>query len=224
MVESLAQALVDRDEALRQLKSNLQKAQNLMKQTSDKHRRNVNYSVGDWVYVKLRPHRQSSVSKTIYSKLTARYYGHFQIEARIGEVAYRLILPSTSRIHPVFHVSQLKKAIGELPAEKELPPEWEFDVVPRVEPEAVLSAREVSKNGKRIEEWLIRWKGRPIEDATWERAVNIKTQFPTFCLEDKAVFAEEGIDRNDNPVHNEEIQIRPKPNIFKVYSRRSKKN
>ena len=57
MVESTAQNLVDRDEALRQLKHNLQRAQTSMKQRADAHRRDVTFSIGDWVYVKLRPHR-----------------------------------------------------------------------------------------------------------------------------------------------------------------------
>ena len=67
-VQSIAQALVDRDEALRQLKYILQKAQNFMKWRSDKHKRNVNLTISDQVYVKLRPHRQTSPSKKIYSK------------------------------------------------------------------------------------------------------------------------------------------------------------
>ena len=180
--------------------------------------------MGDWVYVKLRPHRQISASKKIYSKLTARYYGPFQIEAPIGEVAYKLSLPSTSRIHPVFHVSQLKKAIGDLPAEKELPPEWEIEAAPKVELEAILSTREVTRKGEKFEEWLIRWKERPVEDASWERAINIQNQFPTFCLEDKAASVGEGIDRNISSVQNQAELTQPKPKILKVYSRRPKGN
>ena len=45
-------------------------------------------------------------------KLAPRYIGPFEINSRVGEVAYRLVLPpELSRIHPVFHVSMLRKYI-----------------------------------------------------------------------------------------------------------------
>ena len=68
---------------------------------------------GDWVYVKLRPHRQQSVVKRINPKLSTKYFGPFQIEGHIDEVSYRVCLPSIAKVHPMFHVSQLKKAIGD---------------------------------------------------------------------------------------------------------------
>ena len=45
-------------------------------------------------------------------KLAPRYIGPFEFQARVGEVAYRLMLPpELSRIHPVFHVSMLREYI-----------------------------------------------------------------------------------------------------------------
>ena len=47
-------------------------------------------------------------------KLALRYIGPFEIRSRVGEVAYRLVLPpELSRIHPVFHVSMLRKYVAD---------------------------------------------------------------------------------------------------------------
>jgi len=83
----------------------LLKAQEVMKRSVDTKRRDMNFQCGDWVMVKLRPHRQSYVSNTTHSKLAKRFYGPYQIMEQIGKVAYKLNLPARSRIHPVFHCS-----------------------------------------------------------------------------------------------------------------------
>lgn len=63
------------------------------------------------VYLKLQPYRQASVSMR-NMKLAPKFYGLYKIMKKVGKVAYKLELPSTSRVHPTFHVSQLKKHIG----------------------------------------------------------------------------------------------------------------
>ena len=46
-------------------------------------------------------------------KLAPRYVGPFEILDRVGQVSYRLALPlSFSHIHPVFHVSMLRKYVS----------------------------------------------------------------------------------------------------------------
>ena len=94
--------MVDRDEAIRQLKSHLHRAQDRMKAQGDKHRVDRSFEVGEWVFVKLRAHRQNSVVTRINAKLAARYYGPYPIVERIGAVAYKLKLPVGSKVHPLF--------------------------------------------------------------------------------------------------------------------------
>ena len=45
-------------------------------------------------------------------KLSPQFFGPFQIIQRVGEIVYKLKLPKTSKIHSVFHVSNLKQALG----------------------------------------------------------------------------------------------------------------
>jgi hypothetical protein len=79
---------------------------------ADKHRTERVFTAGDQVFLKLQPYVQSSVVHRANHKLAFRYYGPFLVDKRIGSVTYRLVLPESSRIHPVFHVSQLKTAVS----------------------------------------------------------------------------------------------------------------
>lgn len=108
-VDSVASVLVDRDEAIHQLKFHLHRAQQSMKKAADKHCHAVSFAEGDWVFVKLCPHRQHTVACRINPKLSTCYFGPSKILSRVGEVAYKLKLPESARVHPVFHLSQLKK-------------------------------------------------------------------------------------------------------------------
>ncbi|KAK9749516.1 hypothetical protein RND81_02G131100 [Saponaria officinalis] len=71
--------------------------------------------VGDLAYVKLQPHGQQSVVWRTCAKLSPRYYGPFPVIAKVGHVAYKLELPTQAKIHPVFHISLLRKREGPAP-------------------------------------------------------------------------------------------------------------
>lgn len=90
----------DRARLTKELKDRLQVAQSIMKQQADRHRKEE-YAVGDWVYLKLQPYRQTIVAIRRHIKLAARYYGPFRILKLVGPVAYNLQLSEGSRVHPV---------------------------------------------------------------------------------------------------------------------------
>lgn len=56
---------LERDEVLAGLKGNIHKAQQTMKNRADDHRREVEFQVGDQVFLKLRPYRQRSLARRI---------------------------------------------------------------------------------------------------------------------------------------------------------------
>ena len=95
--------------------------------------------------------------------------GPFRVIETIGEQAYRLSLPENWKIHPVFHVSLLRdwKAADvqeDQPASQEDAPDVEE---PYWEIEKILLWRKIKRNKKIIKEYLVLWRGFPVEEATW---------------------------------------------------------
>jgi hypothetical protein len=109
---------------------------------ADRHRVEHNFEVGDLVFLRLHPYRQSSLKKSGVEKLKPHFYGPYRVIRRVGEVAYELELPEGSRIHNTFHVSFLKKALGQqVTASTDLPPlDEEGKLV--LAPERIVDVRE----------------------------------------------------------------------------------
>ncbi|CAA7014805.1 unnamed protein product [Microthlaspi erraticum] len=156
-----------------------------MKNNADKHRRELEFTTGDKVFLKLRPYHQQSVTKRLYQKLAARYYGPFEVLEKIGAVAYRLKLPEGSKIHPVFHVSLLKPVLGSDHQVFPLPESLAVNPVLVIEPEEVLDTR---YNTAGQLEGLIQWKGLLAHEQTCVRASDLIRQYPK--LEDKLLVGE----------------------------------
>lgn len=151
-----------------------------MKYYADKGRSERSFEVGDWVYLRLQPYRQTTLALQRNMKLSPRFYGPFQVLQRVGTVAYKLQLPTAAKIHPVFHVSLLKKKLGaHVVAQPSLPPvgpEGTF----QLEPMTVLDRRMVKRGNKAVVQWLVQWLNSFPEDATWVDYSDMQTKYPHF--------------------------------------------
>ena len=101
-------------------------------------------------------------------KLTARYYGPFEVIGQRSPVTYELRLPAASNIHPIFHVSLLKPHKGPQQGVTPLPKPTKDD---EYEIESILAHRTTAAGTKT---YLVKWKGYTYEESTWEPASNFK--------------------------------------------------
>ncbi|KAJ1261463.1 hypothetical protein BS78_09G031300, partial [Paspalum vaginatum] len=174
-VLDLATWLKERKLMVQLVQQQLIRAQQCQKVQADKHRIARSFAVGDLVYLKLQPYVQVSLLRRANHKLSFKYFGPFHILRKVGEVAYKLQLPTHSTVHPVFHVSLLKKAnLPSTMVSSELP---NFDVQLQV-PVKILQRRSVLKDSRSIAQVLVQWSEWPPELATWEDEALLRQRFP----------------------------------------------
>ena len=94
---------------LNQTKEAMEKAQARYKKYADLKRRHEEYEVGDLVFVKLDS-EQFILPKGITPKLARRYDGPFPIIEKLSPLTYKVKLPEHMGVHPVFHISLLKRS------------------------------------------------------------------------------------------------------------------
>ncbi|KAL4297427.1 hypothetical protein GQ457_12G017460 [Hibiscus cannabinus] len=141
--------------------------------------REIEYVVGDRVFLKVSPWKKV-MRFGRKGKLSLRYIGPYEIVERVGSVAYRLLLPpELERIHDVFHVSMLRKYRSDpshvMPVEEiELNPDLSYDE----EPVEILASDSKVLRGRTIELVKVKWRHRGVEEATWERKEDMMEQFP----------------------------------------------
>lgn len=134
---------------------------NIMKDNADKKRRDDAFQVGICVHVTFQLYRHNLLARRPIEKLAARFYCQFTILQRIGKVAYQLQLPSYIRIHPVFHVSELKRATGTTHVSLvslSLPVDFAPDLELVVVPEPLLNVTSKVKGFSGAPKVLVKWQ------------------------------------------------------------------
>lgn len=104
----------------------LTRAQQHMKQVANGKHREVNFEVGELVYLKLISYHQKSVEMRPHVKLSPRYFRLFEVEAKIFQFTYKLKFPTNAALYPVVHASQLRRAIRTVHMASHLPSQLTF--------------------------------------------------------------------------------------------------
>jgi hypothetical protein len=123
---------------------------------------------GDQVFLMLQPYKQASLKSQGHRKLAPKFYGPYHIIKRIGSMTYKSSLLVNSKIHPMFHVSCLKKVVRQNCKVQTILPELDEEGSLWIQLEAVLNSREHQLCGRTIKQVLIKWKDTSPEDVTWE--------------------------------------------------------
>ena len=150
------------------------------KSYADPKRQDASFSAGNLVYLDVFP-MKGVMRFGKKGKLALRYIGPFEIQSKVGEVAYRLVLPpELSRIHPVFHVSMLRKYISD-PSHVLQPQAVELseDLTYEEYPVAIVDRQVVEQlRTKEIPMVEVLWSNHTVEDCTWEIEAVMRDSYP----------------------------------------------
>ncbi|GJX17041.1 putative reverse transcriptase domain-containing protein [Tanacetum coccineum] len=166
-------------EKISQIKDRLKAARDRQKSYADKRRKPLEFSVGDYVLLKVSPWKDE-VRFGKKGKLAPRFVGPFEIIEKVGSVAYRLDLPEElNGVHDTFHVSNLKKCLADPTLQVPLD-EIRVDAkLNFVEKPVEILEREFKKlKRSRIAIIKVRWDSKRGPEFTWEREDQMKLKYP----------------------------------------------
>lgn len=147
--------LTVREETLNLIKKQLEISQARMKRQVDKGRSELVFSMDDWVLVRLKSYRKSTMASRFHNKLCKHYFGPFKIIHKISHVPYKLKLPQGSLIHDMFHVSKLKKFNRPFPKIPIVDLILDMDNKPIIYHTFLLDYRTIFVKGKPTDQYLV---------------------------------------------------------------------
>ncbi|GKB63323.1 putative reverse transcriptase domain-containing protein [Tanacetum coccineum] len=166
-------------EKISQIKDRLKAARDRQKSYADKRRKPLEFSVGDYVLLKVSPWK-GVVRFGKKGKLAPRFVGPFEIIEKVGPVAYRLDLPEElNGVHDTFHVSNLKKCLAD-PTLKVPLDEIRVDAKLNFmeEPVEILEREFKKLKRSRIAIVKVWWNSKRGPEFTWEREDQMKLKYP----------------------------------------------
>ena len=149
------------------------------KSYADPKRRDIEFHVGNYVFLKVSP-MKGVMRFGKNKKLALRYIRPFEILERVVMVAYRLALPpNMSQVHPVFHVSMLRKYISDpslvlQPQSVELNENLTFEG----ETVAIVDYQVRQLRSKVIPMVKVLWTSNSVEEHTWETEAEMRAMYP----------------------------------------------
>jgi hypothetical protein len=158
------------------VKERLKNSSQEYKRRADQQRRQLQFEAGDLI---LSHMRKEIFPKGTYKKLKMKNIRPCKVLKKFGENAYEIELLDGIIISPIFNISDLYPYKYEEAEEGNEQPEvqWtkQMRVVENPQMESILDKR-VSKRTRRREyfEYLVKWKGHPVEDARWENEEEIQ--------------------------------------------------
>ena len=166
-------------EKIQLIRERLLAAQSRQKSYADNRRRDLEFQVGDHVFLKVSP------SKGVMrfgkkGKLSQRYIGPFEILDRVGNVSYRLALPpNLSHIHNVFHISVLRKYMPDPSHVLEYEPiNVREDLSYEEQPVQILDRKDQVLRSRNISLVKVLWRNHTVQEATWEKEEDMKEKYP----------------------------------------------
>nr|GEX72788.1 retrotransposon protein, putative, Ty3-gypsy subclass [Tanacetum cinerariifolium] len=144
----------------------------------DKKRKPLEFSVGDYVLLKVSPWK-GMVRFGKKGKLAPRFVRPFEIVEKVGPVTYRLDLPEEfNGLHDMFHVSNLKKCLADPTLQVTLD-EIRVDakLIFMEEPVKFLEREFKKLKRSRIAIVEVRWNSKRGLEFTWEREDQMKLKY-----------------------------------------------
>ncbi|KAA0061201.1 pol protein [Cucumis melo var. makuwa] len=165
--------------AIQKIRARMLTAQSRQKSYADVRRKDLEFEVGDMVFLKVAP-MKGVLRFAKKGKLSPRFVGPFEILERIGPVAYRLALPpSFAAVHDVFHISMLRKYVADPTHVVDFEPLQISENLSYEEQPVEVLAREVKKlRSREIPLVKILWQNHGVEEATWEKEEDMRAQYP----------------------------------------------